>query len=86
MVTSCLSLIGDSGGPLFVASAPKGKVKRGLPALDLLVGITSAGYQTEKNGSVVCDSTAPGVYTNVSFFWDCTLANIPSHFHRVTVC
>lgn len=40
---------------------PKKEIRKGLPNLDLIVGVPSYG-------SDVCDGTLPAVYTNTGFF------------------
>lgn len=65
------ALIGDSGGPLLKLDLLDDNYTLGDPSSDLLVGITSFGYDWN-------DIPAPGVYTRIAFFrdWiDCIIDN-----------
>lgn len=65
------ALIGDSGGPLLKLDRIEGNHTLGDPSSDLLVGITSFGYDWSK-------TSTPGVYTRIAYFrnWiDCIIAN-----------
>lgn len=55
--------LGDSGGPLLQANAPRNQIPSGSASRDLIVGVTSYGPRT-------CDRSKPGVYTNVGYFYD----------------
>ena len=53
---------GDSGGPLLIPHNSK-KIKAGDPELDMIVGITSMGFDD-------CHDPAPSIYTSIGAFWD----------------
>ena len=52
---------GESGSPLLLADHPRGRLKKGDPSEDLLVGVMSASFADPKRQS-------PSVYTNVAYF------------------
>ena len=63
----CDYLIGDSGGPLMLADAPKERIPAGNAKRDMIVGITSCGYKTDDDADQ-CSGFEPGIYTSVDHF------------------
>lgn len=59
----CVSLTGDSGGPLLIPHRRLRQIELGNPAKDLIVGLVSFGPE-------ICGSERPGVYTSVFAFGD----------------
>ena len=54
---------GDSGGPLLIPNRFRGNTAAGNPELDLIVGITSLGFEN-------CNDASPSIYTSIGAFWD----------------
>ena len=79
----CDYLIGDSGGPLMLADAPKDRIAAGKAKKDMIIGITSCGYADDK--SQECSGFEPGIYTRIDHFLD-WIEDTTSSDRREKVC
>lgn len=72
-----VAVIGESGAPLLIPDAPLSDITKGMPLLDLVVGITS--YLPTR-----CKESTPAVFTDVAHFTDWILDNIKNDFRHIT--